>query len=447
MEVETAEENTVLSGSFARSAAVSAALVLFMLAPQVLLDDYVRGVNTVLLLFLLLLVGREYLSTLFSLGTAEPPEDMPEEKPEVSILIPAYNEEKVLRGTIEACADLDYPRTRMEAIVCYEADSTDDTAKIAEEAADEFDFVKAVERDEPGGGKAKATNYALQYAEGDIIASIDADHRFKEDALDRAVRWFHSDDEIWCVKGRCYGENAHDSLLALHATVERHIAERIDIFARHVFNGFTFFGGGQAFFRSEVFDELGEFDEEILVEDIDMSMKIHEHGKEIAVDHEIITYEENPAALDAWWSQRKRWSRGWMQVADRYLPALVKGDTSMDTGQRLDAIYTFGYAVIPAFMVLLLPIFLIQQFGVNTGVFLPYGSYLWTLMGLTPAVLSYTIFGLDHRQGESHQFLEYFAAFSLWIYFFLQGVVHIISFVEEFLLDRPSVYVTTSRAE
>lgn len=100
------------------------------------------------------------------------------------------------------------------------------------------------------------TNYALTYATGEIIASIDADNQFDPAALRRAVGWFEADDDIWCVKGRCYGRNPSDLLISLHATVERHVTERADLVARSLWNGFSIFGGGQAFFRREVFERL-----------------------------------------------------------------------------------------------------------------------------------------------------------------------------------------------
>ncbi|MEF8773879.1 MAG: glycosyltransferase family 2 protein, partial [Halobacteriales archaeon] len=297
-------------------------------------------------------------------------------------------------------------------------------------------------------GKAKATNYALQFATGDLIASIDADHQFDSGAVKRAVRWFQSDDDVWCVKGRCYGRNPTDSLLALHATVERHIAERADIFARQVLGSFTFFGGGQAFFRSEVFEELGEFDEEILVEDIDMSSRIHEAGKTLIVDPKVVTYEENPATLEAWWSQRKRWARGWMQVAARYLRRLPRRST-IAFRKRVDAVYTFVYAIAPVFVMMALPMAYFQfetNISVSTFVPLP-DAFLWNAFAVSPVVISYMVFYADWRDGFTHHPREYVAAFTLWFYLVFQTLVFVTAFIEEFLLRKPSVYVTTSRSE
>jgi cellulose synthase/poly-beta-1,6-N-acetylglucosamine synthase-like glycosyltransferase len=448
MEVETAESQSFSPKLAFRYVAAALCVMALLYLPVILDYVWIRILTTVLLVALLGLTGRALLSAVFSFKRPQTPDLELDgaDLPDVSIVMPAYNEAAVLPATIEACKAIDYPAEKLEVVLCYEADSVDETAAIClDAAADDQRFV-AVERDEPGGGKAKAVNYALQYATGDVIASIDADHRFESNAIRRAVGWFADDEDVWCVKGRCYGDNAHDSLLSLHATVERHIAEKADLFAREVVDGFTIFGGGQAFFRAELFDVLGDFDEEVLVEDIDMSSKIHEHGKQLRVDPSIVTYEENPATLQSWWSQRKRWARGWMQVAFRYLTRLPRNST-VNPVARLDAGFTFLYALVPVFVAFTFPLHALQFVGVDTSTFLPYENYLWTLLAISPAIAAGMVFVQDYRDGLTHDRMEYLAPFTLWIYLALQSAVYVVSFLDEVIFGRPSVYVTTARVE
>ena len=449
MDVKTAEDTSFSFYTVSTYTVIACLLVALVLSPTVFDSEYPRILNTLVLFALLGLVGRTLVSSVLAFARSDPPvlTLSDEDLPSVSVLIPAYNEEPVLPDTIEACKKLDYPTEKLDVVLCYEADSTDRTGEICRAAAAEDERFIAVERDEPGGGKAKATNFALRHATGDIIASIDADHCFKPDAVRRAVAWFTSDEDIWCVKGRCYGANPTDSLIALHATVERHIAEKADLFARQVMNGFTIFGGGQAFFRRETFDELGEFDEEILVEDIDMSSKIHSVGKKVRVDPNVITFEENPATLDAWWSQRKRWARGWMQVAVRYLTSIPRNPL-VSIRAKADAVYTFSYAIIPAFLIVSLPLgWMTIDPHFTTTTYVPNDWVLWTLLSVAPVIVSYLIFVQDHQYGLSHHPYEYLAAFTLWFYLGLQSIVFVTAFIEEFVLKKPSVYVTTSRSE
>ena len=446
MEVKTAEEAGVSLHGALRYAAVAVVLVAVPLVPALLSPLYARLLRTLLLVLLLGLVGRTLLGAVLSFKRHDPPDGLPEDPPSVSVVIPAYNEEPVLADTIEAALAVDYPG-ELEVVVCYEAASTDRTADVAERYDDTHDAVRAVERDEPGGGKARATNYALSYATGDVIASIDADHQFDPAAVRRAVRWFAADEDVWCVKGRCYGRNPSDSVLALHATVERHIAELADLFGRQAVGGFTIFGGGQAFFRAELFDELGLFDDSVLVEDVDMSARIHAAGKDLRVDPGVVTYEENPATLSSWWSQRSRWARGWMQVAVRYLPSLPR-DRTLGTVARADAAYTFLYALVPVVLVLAAPLFVLDRTLLAGGTLLPAGLEwpLWTLVGVAPLVASTLVFLRDYRYGHGHHPLELLAAVTLWGYLFGQSVVYVVAFLKEFVFDADSVYVTTGRS-
>ncbi|WP_435095633.1 glycosyltransferase [Halarchaeum sp. P4] len=444
MESTTLDSSGVSVRAFLPYAGAAAVLFAVVSFPALFDATYPRLVNTALLLGVCGLVARAAVSPLLSFESARPLPPV-DEHPMVSVVIPAYDEEAVLGATLEACEALDYPSDKLEVIVCYESDCSDRTPEIAEEAAANSDIIRAVERDEPGGGKAAAANYALRYANGDVIASIDADHRFEPDAIERAVRWFDDEDDVWCVKGRCYGDNPTDSIVALLATVERHVTEKAELFARDVMGGFTIFGGGQAFFRREVFEEFGGFDEEILVEDIDMTSRIHTVGKDIRIDPAIITYEEQPVSLRGLWHQRLRWTRGWMQVARRYLPSFpLRARASVR--KKADAVYTYVYAVLPAFFVVGMPITLFNwspAFEART--YLPNDAAFWTAFTVIPMLAAVLVFLQDARDGHDHHWSEYLVVFALPAYYSVQSILFFVAFVQEFVLRRPNVYVKTDR--
>jgi len=71
----------------------------------------------------------------------------------------------------------------------------------------------------------------------------------------------------------------------------------------------------------------------------------------------------------------------------------------------------------------------------------------WALVGVAPFLTSLLIFVRDYRHGYGHHPAELLAAVTLWGYLFGQGVVYVTSFLDEFVFDRESVYVTTTRAD
>ncbi|AHG05369.1 hypothetical protein HALDL1_13685 [Halobacterium sp. DL1] len=442
MEVSTPDESR--SGSSARTAAVAVVLSLAIVAPGVVFPWYARVGASVVLLFGVALSTRAVASTLLAAVRREPPEAVPDaDLPDVSVLLTAYNEADVLPATVEACLALDYPVDHLEVVVGYEAASTDGTADVARRLAAEHERVRAVERPGPPGGKAAATNHALGHATGDVVAVLDADQRPEPGAVRRAVRWF-VDDDVWCVKGRCFGTNPGDSLLALCATVERGLVERTEFYARDLVDGFALFTGGQAFFRATALDELGPFDESLLIEDVEMAYRIRRAGGEIRVDPGVVTRETNPATLSAWWSQRKRWARGGMQVARRHLaPSLRSGPPPL--GARVDFAATLAAVVALPVVALAAPLAPVAWL-VAAGQFplSPAAAPLWGWVSLAPAMAAYLLFALDARDGRTHAPVEYAAPLLLWPYFALQAAAVVVAFVEEFVLRRPSVYVTST---
>jgi len=364
----------------------------------------------------------------------------PADWPRVSVVVVAYNEADVLRETLNACRALDYPS--FEVVVCYESASTDATAAIAEATALADDRVTAVRRDGPPAGKAAAVNRAIERASGELVASIDANQRPDERLLRRAVRWFR-DDSVRCVKGRCYGTNSGDSLVALHATVERHLLERAEFYARDVADGLTVFTGGQVVFRADLFDELGPFDESVLTEDIEMACRVHEAGFDVRVDPGAVTYERNPASLRTLLAQRKRWAQGVFQVARRHAGALLRS-RRVSRVAKADAAFTFGSALLAPLLALSVPALLVAA---PSPAERPVVTALLVSPAVAVAIAVCVVFAADRVAGRSHALREWLAALTLPAYVAVQSVVVVTAFVDEFLLDAPTTYVTSSTEE
>lgn len=119
------------------------------------------------------------------------------ELPSVSLLIPAYNEEAVLRARLRSALDMDYPADRLEVVLASDG-STDGTPRIAAEFADRgvrlLDFPQR-------RGKSATLNAAVPGLAGEIVVLTDANTAFDPPAVRRLVRWFH-DPAVGAVCGR-----------------------------------------------------------------------------------------------------------------------------------------------------------------------------------------------------------------------------------------------------
>lgn len=426
---------------------IAVLVIVLALAPGLVVPDYYRWLTTVLFVLLALVVVRAYLSALLSFRSEEDPPPKPDdaEWPTVSVLVPAYNEASVLPETMESMFDLDYPADKLEFVYVCEVDSHDATLEIARSFAERDDRFKIVERDAETGGKAAACNDGLEACTGELVVSIDADHVLEPGSVKRAARWFVDDESLGCVKGRCIGVNQRESLLALLAKVERDSIEKGDIYAREVMNGFTFFGGGQGIFRREVFERLGDFDENVLTEDSEFSVRLHRAGYRLRIDPGVRSFEENPATLKDWWAQRKRWARGWMQVAVRYLPHTGSMPNFTQT-QRVDLAHTLAYVLVPVSFVLLFAIQPLGWLGYETASFVPSElQWMWLSYAVAPFTLGASVWLQDLRDGVEHDIVELPALAALWGYLIFQTAVFWSAFIDEFVLGKPSVYVKTGK--
>ena len=125
------------------------------------------------------------------------PEEDPDPWPRVTILVPAYNEESVIRDKLESVLSLEYPAGRKQVLVVSDA-SSDRTDEIVREFTDRgVDLVRLEER----GGKTAAENAAREHATGEIVINSDATIRIVPGALKQLVRAFR-DPTVGVASGR-----------------------------------------------------------------------------------------------------------------------------------------------------------------------------------------------------------------------------------------------------
>jgi len=119
------------------------------------------------------------------------------EWPLVSIVIPAYNEEKQIGGAIEALLAQDYPQDRRQILILSDA-SSDRTDEIVREYSH-----KGVEllRMESRGGKTKAENASCAFLRGEIVVNTDASIRLLPGAVRHLVSGLR-DPSVGVASGR-----------------------------------------------------------------------------------------------------------------------------------------------------------------------------------------------------------------------------------------------------
>jgi hyaluronan synthase len=135
-----------------------------------------------------------------------------EEAPPLTVVIPAYNEGKMVEQTIYSVAAANYPKNRLE-IITIDDGSRDDTWQYMQKAAQQYpDMVRTI-RFEQNRGKRAALAEAFRIAKGEIVVTIDSDSVIERDALLELAGPFR-DPQIGAVAGKVAVYNRKKNIIA-----------------------------------------------------------------------------------------------------------------------------------------------------------------------------------------------------------------------------------------
>lgn len=221
--------------------------------------------------------------------------------PRVSIIVPAYNEEKVIARTIETLIEADYP---YKEIIVVDDGSTDRTFDIA--ALYQRQGIKPIRR--PNGGKFAALNTGLVYATGEIIITVDADSLIARAAIYEIVKGFEN-PKIAGVAGNLTIYNRNKFLTKLQ-TLEYILQIQVIRRAFENFGAITVASGAFSAFRRTAIEESGRYDPDYLLEDFDLTIKLLKSHKLLQGSIEALCYTEAPETIKDVYKQRLSWYRG-----------------------------------------------------------------------------------------------------------------------------------------
>jgi len=142
-------------------------------------------------------VGYPALLALLAARRSGRPPEAPRQWPTITVLVPAYNEERVIGPTLDSLLAIDYPANRRQILVVSDA-SSDRTDEVVTGYKDRgVELLRMPQR----GGKTAAENGARGHLRGEIVVNTDASVRIAPDAVKKLVVWF-ADPAIGVASGR-----------------------------------------------------------------------------------------------------------------------------------------------------------------------------------------------------------------------------------------------------
>ncbi len=238
--------------------------------------------------------------------------------PPVSIVVPAYNEGKVILKTIGSLVTQRYAGP-LEVIVVDDG-SADNTYQLVRDAYPDGRVVSVYRKE--NGGKASALNFGLARARYDVVVALDADTLFAPDTIDELVQPL-ADPTVGAVAGNAKVGN-RVNLVTRWQALEYVTSQNLDRRAFSLLDGITVVPGAVGAWRKSLVQSAGGFRADTLAEDQDLTLSIRERGHSIAYADGAIGYTEAPDSLRTLARQRFRWSFGTLQCAWKYRHTLLR---------------------------------------------------------------------------------------------------------------------------
>jgi cellulose synthase/poly-beta-1,6-N-acetylglucosamine synthase-like glycosyltransferase/peptidoglycan/xylan/chitin deacetylase (PgdA/CDA1 family) len=229
----------------------------------------------------------------------------------VSVVIPAYNEERVIARSVQRVLGSNH--RNLEVIVVDDG-SKDNTFGVLTDnfAQDERVTLVHIEN----SGKANALNVGLSRAQGEVVVALDADTIFKRDAISRLARWFE-DPEVGAIAGNAKVGNRINMITRWQA-LEYIGAQNLERRALAALGTLTVVPGAIGAWRRSAIEGLGGFSSDTVAEDQDLTIALQRAGHCVIFDSSAIAWTEAPATIRGLARQRFRWAYGTLQCLWKY---------------------------------------------------------------------------------------------------------------------------------
>lgn len=264
---------------------------------------------------LLILTAIPYLVYLGLYGVIRPsgsPADKEYRTPEVSIVLPTYNEEKIIEAKLDDLLALDYPMEKIELVVVDSSD--DETREIIREYFSDMDHpeLRLIEEDERRG-LAPALNEAYAAASNEMVVKTDCDSKLPPDVLREAAANL-ADDDVAAVTGRNVEVLGGSEVESGYRGVQSHIQQ----LESHLDSTLIFHGPFSAFEN----DALLPIDPNSLADDTELALKIRRQGGRVIFDPAVQYMEASHSEFVKRRKQKDRRGMGLIRLLVQHRDAL-----------------------------------------------------------------------------------------------------------------------------
>ncbi len=242
----------------------------------------------------------------------------PKYRPAVAVLIPAFNEAKVIERTIRSVLDSDYQNLR---VIVIDDGSTDATLEVTRAAFQkEIAAGRVTVLSKPNSGKADALNFGLEQVTEELFVGIDADTLVAPDAISKLVPHF-SNPKVAAMAGNAKVGN-RVNLWTRWQALEYITSQNFERRALNTLNAVSVVPGAIGAWRTAPVRAAGGYQHDTVAEDADLTMALLQAGYWVNYQDRALAYTEAPSTANGLMRQRFRWSFGIMQSVWKHRAAM-----------------------------------------------------------------------------------------------------------------------------
>jgi cellulose synthase (UDP-forming) len=320
----------------------------------------------------------------------------PEACPTVSVLLPIYNENEVVRRLLDAVCALDYPADKLEILVLD--DSTDATVGMLQALVDAHGSrgvtIRLLRRESRIGYKAGNLIHGMEHATGDFLAVFDADCLPPRDFLLKTMHCF-KDPAIGFLQTGIGYTNQDASFLTMFQAMEAGHQQFVTV---GLCSGglMASLSGNSCVWRRACIEDIGGISTETITEDVDLGYRAQLRAWKYVFLRNLASATELPATISPFRVQRERWARGLIHNAARHVRAMFAAP--MPASARMHALsMMFSSLLLASFYLLVLLALPLTFMTESLGSFFNLSCTLFLLTALAWACSNFT----GSRRGAS----------------------------------------------
>lgn len=313
--------------------------------------------------------------------------------PFITVQLPVFNEKYVVRQLLESITSLHYPKEKIQIQILD--DSTDETTSIIKELAGKYKSsgfnILHLHRTNRIGFKSGALREGLDKADGEFIAIFDADFTPDPDFLLKMLPYF-DDEKIGLVQARWTHSNENSSILTKVQAMGLDGHFLIEQDGRNSAGLFINFNGTAGLFRKACILDAGNWQDDTITEDLDLSFRAQLKGWNFVFRSDITCLGELPENISSCKSQQYRWTKGAIETCSKILPLVWRSSfgIGIKIQSTLHLTVNFVYPMILIAGILNFPLLLFKNQGLNHT-----SSFNWMgifLLSFISSILVYWFF-------------------------------------------------------